>query len=184
MWFVVGSTFVEALVDHPADAPTQSSPASLSEDSVAHITVSLTTEQKEKEKRHLNIILHNIEESTASDGASRKKDDIFKCTALIQKYLGISTTVNNAFRLGKKSAKPRLLKLSLNNIQEKSAILKNKVKLRSSDNPSDVRKVFITPDFTPLEQRQNKALCQQLAAMNKDKKLYVIKNGKIVQRTT
>jgi len=74
--------------------------------------------------------------------------------------------------------------LSLNNIQEKSAILKNKVKLRSSDNPSDVRKVFITPDFTPLEQRQNKALRQQLAAMNKDKKLYVIKNGKIVQRTT
>ena len=49
---------------------------------------------------------------------------------------------------------------------------------------SDVHKVFITPDFTPLEQRQNKALRQQLAAMNKDKKLYVIKNGKIVQRTT
>jgi len=69
-------------------------------------------EQKEKEKRQLNIVVHNIEESAASDGASRKKDDISKCTALLQKYLGISTTVTNAFRLSKKSAKPRLLKVS------------------------------------------------------------------------
>ena len=176
-------TFAEALADHSADAPTQSASPSLSEDSVAHITVSLATEQKEKEKRQLNIIVHNIEESAASDGASRKKDDISKCTTLLQTYLGVLTTINNALRLGKKSTKPRLLKLSLNSIQDKAIILKNKTKLRSSNNPSDVHKIFITPDFTPLEQRQNKALCQQLASMNKDKKLYVIKHGKIVQRT-
>ena len=94
---------------------------------------------------------------------------------LLQTYLGVSTTINNALRLGKKSTKPRLLKLSLNSIQDKAIILKNKTKLRPSNNPSDVHKIFIMPDFTPLKQRQNKALRQQLAAMNKDKKLYVIK---------
>jgi len=176
-------TFAEVLADHPADVPMQSAPPSLSEDSVAHITVSLATEQKEKEKRQLNIIVHNVEESSATDGVSRKKDDISRCMTLFQTHLGISATINNAFRPGKKSAKPRLLKLSLSNVQDKSSILKNKTKLRSSSNPSDVRKIFITPDFTPLEQKQNKALRQQLATMNKDKKLYIIKNGKIVQRT-
>jgi len=128
-------------------------------------------EQKEKEKRQLNIIIivHNIEESAAI------QEERYKCT--YKKYLGISTTIPSAFRLGKKS---RLLKLSLNNIQDKGTILKNKTKLRSLDNPY-VHKIFITPDFTPLEQRQKKALCQQLAAMDKDKKLYVMK---IVQRAT
>ena len=56
-------------------------------------------------------------------------------------------------------------------------ILKNKLKLRSSNNPSPVRNVFITPDYTPLEQKKNKALCQQLDDMNKVENVYTIKNG-------
>ena len=54
-------------------------------------------------------------------------------------------------------------------------ILKNKLKLRSSNNPSPVRNVFITPDYTPLEQKKNKALRQQLADMNKVENAYTIK---------
>jgi len=45
-----------------------SSPAEkpdFTEESVAHIAVSLVTEQKEMEKCHLNIIVHNLEESNA-----------------------------------------------------------------------------------------------------------------------
>ena len=61
-------------------------------------------------------------------------------------------------------------------------ILKNKLKLRSSNNPSPVRNVFITPDYTPLEQKKNKALRQQLADMNKVENVYTIKNGKIARR--
>ena len=34
--------------------------------------------------------------------------------------------------------------------------LKNKLKLCSSNNPAPIRSVFITPDFTPLEQRRTK----------------------------
>jgi len=49
-------TFAEALADHPADTPMRSAPPLLSEDSVAHLTVSLAVEQKEKEKRQLNIV--------------------------------------------------------------------------------------------------------------------------------
>jgi len=55
------------------------------------------------------------------------------------------------------------------------SILKNKLKLRSSNNPPKVHNVFITPDYTPLEQKKNKALRQKLADMNKGKNTFIIK---------
>ena len=85
--------------------------------------------------------------------------------------------------MGQKSAKPRLLKISLSSIEEKIAILKAKAKLRSSTNPENVRNLYITPDLTPLEQKRNKVLRQQLADLNKNERVYAIKNGKIVRRT-
>ena len=88
-------------------------------------------------------------------------------------------TIKNAIRLGKKTTDQLcLLKLSLSNIEEKIAILRNKSKLRSTSNPEDVRNVFITPDFKPLEQKRNKALREQPLDMNKTENLYVIKKWK------
>ena len=165
--------------------PTSShTPTTISEESVVRLASSLAVEQREKEKRQLNVILHNLVESTASEGANRKKEDIKKCSSIFQTYLGSQVSITNAIRLGKKSDKPRLLKLTLSSTQEKSSILKNKIKLRSSSNPEYVRKLFITPDLTPGEQKRHKELRQQLADMNKEGNLYMIKNGKIVQRPT
>ena len=64
----------------PVNAEPSARSAPISEDSVAQITFSLVAEQKEKEKRQLNIIMHNLEESSAPDGLTRKQDDIKKCT--------------------------------------------------------------------------------------------------------
>ena len=61
----------------------------ITEESVANIAVSINAEQKEKEKRQLNIIVHNLEESSASEGPSRKKDDITKCNSLFHLQLPI-----------------------------------------------------------------------------------------------
>ena len=171
--------------DHKAalgsNPPSRVSP--ITEESVANIAVSINAEQKEKEKRQLNIIVHNLEESSASEGPARKEDDISECKSLFQKYLGVTVSIHNAIRLGKRSDKSRLLKISLSSTQEKANVLKNKLKLRSSTNPSSVRNIFITPDYTPLEQKKNKALRQQLADMNKVENVYTIKNGQIVRKT-
>ena len=51
----------------------------ISEDSAAQIACSLVFEQKEKENCQLNIILHNLEELSSSDGLTRKQDDIKRC---------------------------------------------------------------------------------------------------------
>ena len=173
------------LNDHKAavGSNTPSMVPPITEESVANIAVSINAEQREKEKRQLNIIVHNLEESSASEGPSRKEDDITKCKSLFQKYLGVTVTIQNAIRLGKRSDKSRLLKISLSSTQERANVLRHKLKLRSRDNPDPVRNIFITPDFTPLEQKRNKILRQQLADMNKVENIYTIKNGQIVRRT-
>ena len=133
----------------------------------------MADEKREKERRQLNIFVHNLKESAATNGAVRM------ILRSIHLYLGISVSITKAFCLGKKLDMPRLLKLS----QEKALVFKSKSKLRSKDNPEHVHKLFITSDLKPFEQKQNKALRHQLADMNKVKNVYKMKNGSIVQRT-
>ena len=71
----------------PANNPVSPTPLQVSEDSVAQIAASLVAEQKEKEKRQTYIIIHNLEESNATDGTARKQDDIKKCLSALQTYL-------------------------------------------------------------------------------------------------
>jgi len=160
------------------------SPTSISEESVVHLALSLVVEQREKEKRQLNVILHNLPESTAHEGVKRKEDDSEKCISIFQDSLVSSVAITKAIRLRRKADKPRLLKLTLSSAQEESLILKNKLKLRSSDNPKYICKLFVTPDLTPDEQKRYKELRLQLAEMNTEGNTYMIKNGRIVQRPT
>ena len=44
-------------------------PSPISTESVQHIASSLAAEQREKERRQLNIIVHNLKESASTDGA-------------------------------------------------------------------------------------------------------------------
>jgi len=159
----------------PTNKPDTLTPFSVSEDSVAQIVASLVTEQKRKKKRQMNVIMHNLEESNATDGPARKQDDIKKCLSVFQTHLGLSVSITNAFRLGKRSQKPRLLKISLSSTKDKASILNSKTKLRSTSNPHNIRNLFITPDLTPLEQKKHKALRQQLADTNKPDKIYMLK---------
>lgn len=172
------------VVDKMTSSPTQQ--VSTNEDSLNsvanNIAASLAAEQKDKERRELNIIVHNIDESPATSGAERKSEDIAKVSEVIQKVLKVPCSITKAFRIGKKKDKPRLLKVSVHSLQEKINILRNKRKLKDQSNPEKVRKVYITPDLTPSEQAKNKALRQQLADMNKVSNIYMIKNGKIVRK--
>ena len=163
-----------------SDQPSASQ--TITTDSVASIAATLVNEEKEKERRQLNLVLHNIEESSSSDGSKRKDEDIQRVKSIFEKYLDVSVSITKAFRIGRKGAKPRLLKIAVSSVEERISVLRNKMKLRGSGNPEDVRKVFVTPDLTPAEQAKNKALRAQLAEMNKEGNNYRIKSGKIVRR--
>ena len=66
---------------------------------------SIINEKKEKDKRKLNIIVHNLPESNESDPKLRKSYDITKSTSIIGKYLEKSVTISQAIRIGKREIK-------------------------------------------------------------------------------
>ena len=91
--------------------------------SIDDLTHSLITEQREWDKRKLNIILHDIGESTAEDSQSRKQD-IISLNSIFAKYFNITPNNTIAIHLGKKdSDKLRSMKITLNSLEEKSLIL-------------------------------------------------------------
>ena len=72
-------------------------------DSTSHISLVVSTflnEEKEKAKRHLNLIVHNVKESTSNDGPIRKQHDIYTISSIIQQQFIKTTTITKAIRIG------------------------------------------------------------------------------------
>jgi len=67
-----------------------------------NIAACLAAEQKDKERRELNIIVHNTDESSATSGAERKSEEITKVFEVVQKVLKVPCSIIKAFRIGKK----------------------------------------------------------------------------------
>jgi len=61
---------------------------------------------------------------------TRKNHDINFVNKLCQSQFNTKVSVTKAFHLGKKGAKPRLLKISLSSDAEKAKIMKSCMKLR------------------------------------------------------
>ena len=126
--------------------------------------------------------MHHVPESTANEGLARKQDDINQVSSILDKYNGITPNIQKAFHVGSKGDTPRLLKIMIPTEHDKAFILCYSFKLRSDDNPEDIKKIFITPDLTPKEQKENKKLRAELKEKNKDGNFFRIKNGKITRR--
>ena len=149
----------------------------LSLDSMASMTADIFLEEKEKEKR-----VHHTPESNQAESCNRKREDMDNLTVLFNKYVGVKSFVTNAIRIGKKTDRPRLIKVTLSSKEEKINILRSRRNLRNKVYSTHINKVFITPDLTPLQQRRNKQLRIELAELNKTNKYYMIKQGRIVRR--
>ena len=143
---------------------------------------SVLSEEKEKDKRKLNLILHNIPESTNPSSDVRKQDNTDTAATIFNQHLGIPTSVTNATRLGKKGTKSRILHATVSSERDKAIILRNCTKVRSITGADYLKKLFITPDMTPMEREQNKALRSRLREMNQEGNRYRIKNRQIVLR--
>jgi len=81
------------------------------------------------------------------NGPSRKANDIATITTMLQNCVGIKVTVTNAFCLGKMSDRPRLLKVSVSSIHEKSAILKQCYKLKNNVYTLTINCVYVVQPY-------------------------------------
>ena len=66
-------------------------------DSIANIACTLVSEEKEKKKRQLNLILHNVKESDSKESSERKDEDTCAATSILKDYLDVT----NAYKLVK-----------------------------------------------------------------------------------
>jgi len=67
-------------------------------DEIAKAVSSVLKEEKEKSKRKLNIILHNIPESDADTPEVRKEHDTDSVKTIINQHLSIPASVSNVER--------------------------------------------------------------------------------------
>jgi len=68
--------------------------------STSEVLASFINEEKERGRRKLNVIVHNVAESSAESGAGRKSHDISNVTSIFDKYVEVKVRVANANRIG------------------------------------------------------------------------------------
>jgi len=169
--------------DSSSGPPIHHSSQPTTPDELRNAVSSVISEEKDKQKRRLNLIVHNMAESSSDQPQSRKEQDIACIRDILHSQLEVQPCISNAVRLGKRGGpKPRLLKITVESEEEKVAILRNVKRLRLPSTPDPLKRIFITPDLTPREREVNKALRSELAERNKSAKQFIIKNGQIVQR--
>ena len=176
-------TTQEAPATHSSTSSSSHSHPTPSPHALRDVVSSVINEEKDKQKRRLNLIVHNMAESSADQPLARKEQDIANLQDILTSHLQVRAHISNAIRLGKKGGpKPRLLKITVESDGEKAAVLRNLTKLRTSSTPEQLKRIFITPDLTQREREANKVLRSELAERNKSGNQYKIKNGRIVRR--
>ena len=133
----------------------------------------------DKEKRKLNIIIHNLQEAEGQTQSDKRKNDEEKFTGMIKNGLKLVVKCANSFRIGKKTEdKPRLLLVTLTNLDDKVNILRSAAALRST---TEWDNVYITPDLTWQEREKARALRQELARRRAaGEKFLYIRQGRII----
>ena len=69
---------------------------------ITNTFTSILAEEKEKEKRKLNLVVHKVPESTSNSAQERKTLDFNQVHTMLQKHLGLETTIEKPIQLGKK----------------------------------------------------------------------------------
>jgi len=133
--------------DSPMVSPTYQSwpPLSNGLNSTTEVLTSFINEQKKRNRRRLNVIVHN---AAAKSGSKKKSHDISNVTLIFEKYMGVKVNVTDANRISHRKDDPRLIKVSVESGHDKAMLLCNCTKLRARDNKEDIHKVYITPDLT------------------------------------
>lgn len=150
------------------------------EDSIDSKIHEAIEDYRERESRKCNVIVHNVPESSKQDGKERMDEDKEKIKTMMKDGMTIEdVTINSIVRLGKREeGKTRLLKVVVDSVKCKRALLLKAKKLRETDT---WKKVFITPDYSPKERQINKELRDQLKKRMEDgEEGLVIRRGKII----
>ena len=136
----------------------------------------------DKEQKKMYLVIHNMEESSGKDARERASKDAEKFKAMIRETMRIVVHTTKCFRVGRKrEGKPRLLIISVDDLDTKHEILRHARDLRSTD---EYGNIFITPDLTKSEREQGKRMREELDRRREaGEKDLVIWRGKIIKKS-
>ena len=143
-----------------------------------HVKATVLNEMLEQEKRKSNVILYNLEESSASESISRSEEDKQKVLEIFN-TIGLQgdemlNEISYMKRLGKRSsgdsvndeidnvAQVRPLLLSFKDVQAQKSILSNAKKLANSN----YIHVSVKQDLTKSQQKIDKDLRNEVKTLN------------------
>ena len=115
----------------------------------------------DRERRKLNVVVHNLPETTPTVDQTREKGDLLKFSTIIKENLKLIIRASKCHRVGKLlEDRPRLLVVTLENFETKMELLRASSELRTT---TEWRNLYINPDLTPAEREANRRLRQELA---------------------
>lgn len=137
------------------------------------------TDFMDKDRRKLNVVVHNLPESESDNQAV---DDAAKFQNIIKEELKLIVKSTKAFRVGKRGERPRLLIVSLENMETKLEVLKLASQLRKSPTWSNI---YVTKDMTWKEREELRKAKAELARRRENgEENLMIKGLKVVKRET
>ena len=119
-------------------------------------------EEKEKEKRKLNLIAFHVPEAaTGSTKMERMTHEQLYLNDILSE-LKVAAEIEDIVRLGKEvEGKARPLKFKVKTVEVKKEILSEAKELKNNGNET-MCKVFICPDRTPKQREENRKLVAEL----------------------
>ena len=137
-------------------------------------------EQRERDRRKTNIILHQVVESSEED--SKKEKDMQTVKEILEEMGVQGAQIHRAFRLGPKrtDGKHRLLLVDVGKQDTRDNILRRAPNLKKS---SQFSRVFVSEDRTPAEQEAMRNLVREKYELSKNDPahIYIIRQFRIVK---
>ena len=142
--------------------------------------LSCMREEKEREKRKLNLCIKNFPEEASSNSSLEVSSlSAFLSSKLTLSESDIKSSISGVKRVGEIRDFARLLIVSFDEPSMRRKILQNSPKLKNYRTATD-KKIFIIPDMTPKQQEENKKLNEELWSRRQAGERVSIRRGKIV----
>ena len=142
----------------------------------------MITELQQRERRKLNVIVFGASEPKFGSVAERGTADREKCSEVFD-ALGLpNCSTKHVLRIGKQSdGKRRLLRVTLENEEDKKFIISQSKELRRIEKFKDI---YVKPDLTPFQQKIDFQLRKKLQESKSahPQKDFIIHRGKVIER--
>ena len=142
-------------------------------------------EQRDRERRQLNLVLHNIAEDDSEEIEDRKKHDLSMAGKVLD-YLSVEEAViSKPLRLGRKreDGKPRLLKVEVGSITKKKEALSKAKQLKDDCKEVGLINVYLTPDLSPQQRETNFRLRRELKERREQGEVDLVIRGEEIVKT-